>query len=658
MMKKYTLWTLLTLTATTWLLNTAMAAPASDLEKQYIDKITEWIPGMSDPDIPTRKDPQQALERLCHEAGTPGKETERAALCTAMMTQVGPDVPKPARIWLLRKVEPLGRDEVVPKLTELLHDKDADIRETARRALVNNPSPKAAASLRAELAQADKPEWQIAMINGLAFRRDGQAVSAIARLANSQDDAVATAAVCALGDIRTPEAIKAVTALLEKPRPTLHARIAEAAVKCGEELNAKGSADEAAAIYERLYDKSRPESIRIAGLQGIAAARGTKALPMLFDVLNGDDARMRMVAARNIQEIPGDEVTQKLLGALGSAQPETAELIIDVLGQRGPEAREAVARLARDAEEPAVKDAAVLALAQLGDTSAMDTLLHIARSSENKTHRSVALRGYVRLAREQGSPEERLQTLTAAMKLANNVDDKKLIVSAIGDIASVKALDALMPLVDGDLHGEAFSAAVSVAKRIAGRNQAAALAAVEKLSKAARGDAETNAVDALRDAMTSYCVSWLVSGPYKQKGKEGLDTFDVVFPPEEPDGKAKEWKPLDVTNADQPGRFDLGKGNNCCAYVRTTVISETERKVQLAFGSDDAIKVWLNGQLIHANKVNRACTCDQDKVEAMLKDGENTLLIKIVQGGGDWGFCCAIRGTDGKPLTGIRYQAK
>lgn len=660
MMKKYTLFTLLTLTVTAWLLNTATAAPASDLEKQYVDKITEWIPGMSDPDVAKRKDPQQALEKMCHEAGAPGKETERAALCKAMMAKANAnaDTPKLARIWLLRKVEPLGRDEVVADLAALLHDADADIRETARRALINNPSPKAGATLRAELGKADKPEWKIAMINGLAFRRDGQAVDAIARLANNQDDAVATAAVCALGDIRTPEAINAVTALLEKPRPTLHARIAEAAVKCGEDLIAKGSADKAAVIYERLYDKSQPENIRIAGLQGLAAARGAKALPGLFEILNGDDARMQMVAARSIQEMPGNEITQKLLGQLSTASPQVAELIIDVLGQRGPEAREAVAKLARDASEPAVKDAAVLALAQLGDASAIDALLQIAKSSENKTHRSVALRGYVRLAREQGAPEQRLETLTAAMKLANNTDDKKLIVSAIGDIASAKSLEVLMPLVEGELHSEAFAAAVSVVKRIAGRNQQVARKAVEGLAKAAKGNAERNAVDALLDTMTSYCMSWLVSGPYKEKGKEGLETFDVVFAPEDPNGQAKEWKPLDITNPDRPGHFDLGKGNNCCAYVRTTVISESERKVQLAFGSDDAIKVWLNGQLIHNNKVNRPCKCDDDKVEATLKSGGNTLLIKIVQGGGDWAFCCAIRGTDGKPLTGIRYEAK
>lgn len=663
MMNKYAFLGLLALSAAACVTAAVSAAPdtdlaaASELEQKYNTKIDELLPGMGDPEIVKRKDSQQALEQMCHQAGTPGKETERAALCRAMMTKVEADVAKPARIWMLRKVEPLGRDEVVAALTRLLEDKDADIRETARRALVNNPSPRAGASLRAALAKADTPEWKIGMINGMAFRKDGQAVPAIVKLTADPDDAVANAAVCALGNIRTPEATEAITTLLKKPRPALQARVAEAAMKCAEDLTARNAVDQAVAIYEQLYDKSQPENIRIAGLQGIAAARGPKALPMLFELLDNGDPHMQMIAGRCIEAIPGDDVTRKLLAALSTAKPEAADLIIDVLGQRGPEAREAVAKLAAEATDPALKNAAVLALARFGDPTAVDLLWNVAKTTDNPSHRSVALRGYVRLISKQAKPTEKLQALASAMKLADQTEDRKLIVSAMGGVPDPKALEQIMPLVEGDLHTEAFAAAVSVAKRIAGRDQELARETVEKLSKAAVSDAEKAEVDKLLDAMNSYCVSWMVSGPYKERGKEGLDLLDVAFPPEEPAGNAK-WKALDVTDPDQPGRFDLGKGNNCCAYVRTTVISDSERKVQLAFGSDDAIKVWLNGEVIHTNKVNRPCTCDQDKVEATLKKGANTLLLKIAQGGGDWAFCAAIRGTDGKPLAGLKFEAK
>ena len=73
----------------------------------------------------------------------------------------------------------------------------------------------------------------------------------------------------------------------------------------------------------------------------------------------------------------------------------------------------------------------------------------------------------------------------------------------------------------------------------------------------------------------------------------------------------------------------------------------------LELGSDDGIKVWLNGQVVHANNATRPCTPNQDKAKVKLKQGENTLLIKITQGGGQWTTCCRLRAPDGKELPGV-----
>ena len=41
------------------------------------------------------------------------------------------------------------------------------------------------------------------------------------------------------------------------------------------------------------------------------------------------------------------------------------------------------------------------------------------------------------------------------------------------------------------------------------------------------------------------------------------------------------------------------------------------------------------------------------KVPIALKQGANTLLVKITQGGGEWSVCCRVRAPDGKGLEGI-----
>ena len=75
-------------------------------------------------------------------------------------------------------------------------------------------------------------------------------------------------------------------------------------------------------------------------------------------------------------------------------------------------------------------------------------------------------------------------------------------------------------------------------------------------------------------------------------------------------------------------------------------------------GSDDGIKVWLNGQLVHANNVTRGAGPGQDKVEVTLKQGWNRLLLKITQSGGEWAACARLRRLDGSKLEGLKVQVE
>jgi len=63
-------------------------------------------------------------------------------------------------------------------------------------------------------------------------------------------------------------------------------------------------------------------------------------------------------------------------------------------------------------------------------------------------------------------------------------------------------------------------------------------------------------------------------------------------------------------------------------------------KYLLGIASDDAVKVWLNGELIHENWTKRSANPDDDLVAAEFKAGNNQLLIKVQNGQGLWGFAC------------------
>ena len=67
--------------------------------------------------------------------------------------------------------------------------------------------------------------------------------------------------------------------------------------------------------------------------------------------------------------------------------------------------------------------------------------------------------------------------------------------------------------------------------------------------------------------------------------------------------------------------------------------------------------IWLDGKLIHTNKDVRPVTPASDKVKVRLKKGANPVLVKVVRGSGEWGFCLRVVTQDGKPVNNIQAIA-
>ncbi len=85
------------------------------------------------------------------------------------------------------------------------------------------------------------------------------------------------------------------------------------------------------------------------------------------------------------------------------------------------------------------------------------------------------------------------------------------------------------------------------------------------------------------------------------------------------------------------------KSNNTVAYAYLEISSPRAQKVALKLGSDDGIKVWLNGALIWSNHSHWMVVPDHEAVAADLKRGVNRLLVKVEQMGGGWGFSARMR---------------
>jgi hypothetical protein len=85
-------------------------------------------------------------------------------------------------------------------------------------------------------------------------------------------------------------------------------------------------------------------------------------------------------------------------------------------------------------------------------------------------------------------------------------------------------------------------------------------------------------------------------------------------------------------------------------YAATMLVSDKEQDVRISIGSDDGYKMYLNHQLIKANRVYRGAEKDQEKIDAHLVKGKNLLLLKIDQDIGGYGFYLRVLDKADKPI--------
>ena len=93
----------------------------------------------------------------------------------------------------------------------------------------------------------------------------------------------------------------------------------------------------------------------------------------------------------------------------------------------------------------------------------------------------------------------------------------------------------------------------------------------------------------------------------------------------------------------------LGSGNidHHVAYGSVNVDSPREQSTKMFVGSGDAVKVWLNGKLVHSNATDRDAASYQENFSVTLKQGTNTLLVAVYEGEGWWsGFFGFDAGTE------------
>jgi hypothetical protein len=176
---------------------------------------------------------------------------------------------------------------------------------------------------------------------------------------------------------------------------------------------------------------------------------------------------------------------------------------------------------------------------------------------------------------------------------------------------------------------------------------AAALPAPPKLVYVKKKTREKTILASLKaSGLPTLEGKWYYVGPFDNSDNKG---FDTAYAPEKEidlkktyagkDGARAAWKPFP--------RFSVGRVNNlrlfdqnenACVYLYREIEAGEKLKLPVSVGSDDGVKIWLNGTEVLANNVARPAAPDQDHAVLPLQKGKNRLLVKVCNLGGDWAF--------------------
>jgi HEAT repeat protein len=284
------------------------------------------------------------------------------------------DATRKEKVDACRGLALIGTEKAVAPLAALLGNEE--LSHMARYGLEPIQDPSVDEAFRDALGKL-KGMPLVGVIGSVGVRRDAQAVPALAKMLRDTDAEVAQAAARALGNIGNSAAAKALQLELGNASAQNKLHICEGLFRCAETAVVEGRKQQALEIYDQLRELDGPHQVRGGAVRGAILTRQKEGMPLLKEYLRSDSYIMFSAACQTALEMPGAEVTQALTAELSRLPADNKILVIWTLGKRGdPAAIPALSAAANDGEK-SVRIAAIKAMPEIGDASAVPVLVDL-----------------------------------------------------------------------------------------------------------------------------------------------------------------------------------------------------------------------------------------------------------------------------------------
>lgn len=150
-----------------------------------------------------------------------------------------------------------------------------------------------------------------------------------------------------------------------------------------------------------------------------------------------------------------------------------------------------------------------------------------------------------------------------------------------------------------------------------------------------------------------FIRNWLVLAPIPMAGQSGADEIDFDLLNGEPNikpapdaqvtvgGVPMRWQAHQTFayNIDFRESFDKAGGEYVVGYAVAYVHADAPMNVTLALGTNDQGKAWLNGKEVMKFTEARVLDKDADKIPVALVQGQNVLVMKVINEVNSWQAC-------------------
>jgi len=622
---------------------------------------------------------------------------EKGRAAKVFLDMYAPSEPLQYRLVALRGLIEINPHKGLSLVLEALKSQDSKLQAAVTRCVREIKNPDDVKRFADQLASLGAPT-QILLIDALADRGDAAARAAVVTAAGSHDAAVRVAALKALarlGDASTVGLLAKTAATAEDP---------DERAAAADSLNALIPADVDAAIVNDL--NGGDTKLRVALIASLGARHAVATTPVLLGLATDGDKWVQTEAYKSLGLLGEEKDLPALVGLLVGAksgrersQAEKALIatcnridnqqkrtqtvlaawsptlpvpvrgsMLRVLGGIGGAEAQGVVEAGLADPNDEIQDTALRALADWPDAGPAHTLAQAAAKAKDEKYRVLALRGYVRLLNMPAdrSSEETLDLYRAAIELAARPEDKKMVLGSMGQASDPQVLALIVPyLKDADVRAEALASLMSLAQSSVEPYPWLALEAALKVKEVATDESTIKDADKVLKRvkeLEDYVSVWEIAGPYIEAGKSWQALHTTAFDPEKP-GTTPKWRLLQ-------GAFDGGQGwgvflsknqslagNDRVAYLRTNLwVPKDIPKAQAYVGSDDGIKMWVNGEVVLDKNVTRAMKPGDDTPVVHLRQGWNPVMLKLTQGDNDWSFSLRFRNPDVSVIEGLKVS--